>query len=72
MLKKKKEDKPTNFDVMFNRVTEIFHNVEQKTYLCSFFKGKNKKKLFFKFLLFEDLQEILFYKINHFCLFFKI
>lgn len=28
---KKKEDKPTNFDVMFNRVTEIFHNVEQKT-----------------------------------------
>lgn len=27
---KKKKDKPTNFDVMFNRVTEIFHNVEQK------------------------------------------
>lgn len=43
--KKKKEDKPTNFDVMFNRVTEIFHDVEQKTYLCSFF---NKKKYMFK------------------------
>lgn len=43
MFKKKKEDKPTNFDVMFNRVTEIFHNVEQKTYLCSFFKKKKKK-----------------------------
>lgn len=68
---KKKKDKPTNFDVMFNRVTEIFHNVEQKTYLCSFFK-KKKKKLFLNILLFEDLQEILFYKINHFCLFFKI
>lgn len=42
---KKKKDKPTNFDVMFNRVTEIFHDVEQKTYLCSFF---NKKKYMFK------------------------
>lgn len=66
---KKKKDKPTNFDVMFNRVTEIFHDVEQKTYLCSFF---NKKNICLNSLLFEDLQEILFYKINHFCLFFKI
>lgn len=66
---KKKKDKPTNFDVMFNRVTEIFHDVEQKTYLCSFF---NEKKICLNILLFEDLQEILFYKINHLCSFFKI
>lgn len=40
--KKKKKDKPTNLDVMFKMFTEIFHNVEQKTYLCSFFNKKKK------------------------------
>lgn len=63
------EDKPTNLDVLFKRFTEIFRNVEQKTYSCSFF---NKKKLFLNILLFEDWQEVLFYKINYFCSFFEI
>lgn len=36
----------TNLDVMFKRFTEIFRNVEQKTYSCSFFNKKNKKNCF--------------------------
>lgn len=69
MCVKKKKDKPTNFDVMFNRVTEIFHNVEQKLIYVHFLIKKN---ICLNILLFEDLQEILFYKINHLCSFFKI
>lgn len=54
---------------MFNRVTEIFHNVEQKLIYVHFLIKKN---ICLNILLFEDLQEILFYKINHLCSFFKI
>lgn len=36
----------TNLDVMFKRFTEIFRNVEQKTYSCPFFNKKNKKNCF--------------------------